>query len=173
MQCEDFLHSHQGRATARQAGSALIDSMRDRDTLREFVRRREVDRQELRGEWRGCSASPGRRPARDLWAVALRPRTPPPRRCPASAGRRYRPQRSRSAAPARMSRAVLLAPGSLSPCKITAQGRLRRVAGAMAQAPPLTMIFPGKTSAAIGEDGEGGNYRRRPLRPGWWPVCPL
>ena len=35
------------------------------------------------------------------------------------------------------------------------QGRaLRRVADAMAQAPPLTVIFPGKTSAPIGRTGQ-------------------
>jgi hypothetical protein len=48
-------------------------------------------------------------------------------------------------------RAVLLAPGILSPRKDHRQGRARgRVAYAMAQAPPLTLIFHGKTSAPIG-----------------------
>jgi hypothetical protein len=43
------------------------------------------------------------------------------------------------------------APGILSPRKDHRQGRARgRVAGAMAQAPPLTLIFLGKTSAPIG-----------------------
>jgi hypothetical protein len=41
---------------------------------------------------------------------------------PHPAGRRYRPQRSLSAAPAQTSRAVLHAPGSLSPGKITIKG---------------------------------------------------
>jgi hypothetical protein len=104
--------------------------------------------------WRGYSPAPGRRPARDLRAEALRSRTPPPRRCPAPAGRRYRPQRSLSAATARMDRAVLLAPGILSPSKDHRQGRARgRVADAMAQAPPLTLIFHGKNSAPIRRTG--------------------
>ena len=73
-------------------------------------------------------------------------------------------------APASSDRAVLLAPGILSPRKDHRQGRaLGRVADAMAQAPPLTLIFPGKTSAPIrGRD----RARLRPMyarqdRPGW------
>jgi hypothetical protein len=100
----------------------------------------------------------------DLWAVALRSAAPPPRRCPAPAGRRYRPQRSRSAAPARIAgpssgrRAVSHRERSPS------RARLRRVADAMAHAPPLTAIFPGKTSAPIrrtGEESDPGNQAGR------------
>jgi hypothetical protein len=54
-------------------------------------------------------------------------------------------------APAQPDRAVLLAPGILSPRKYHHQGRAQgRVADAMAQAPPLTLIFHGKTPAPIG-----------------------
>ena len=54
-------------------------------------------------------------------------------------------------APCVSDRAVLLAPGILSPRKDHRQGRAQgRVADAMAQAPPLTLIFHGKTSAPIG-----------------------
>ena len=53
-----------------------------------------------------------------------------------------------------MDRAVLLAPGILSPSKDHRQGRARgRVADAMAQAPPLTLIFHGKNSAPIRRTG--------------------
>ena len=54
--------------------------------------------------------------------------------------------------PARTGRAVLHAPGSLSPRKITAQGRAFG-ASPLARRKPLTVIFPGKTSAPIGRTG--------------------
>jgi hypothetical protein len=141
-----------GAPSARRAVPALAGSVDERDALREFVRRRGVRRQEL---WRSGGAARrlrGGGPARDLWAVALRSRTPPPRRCPAPAGRRYRPQRSLSAAPARMAwpsfprRAVSHRERSPS------RARLRRVPASRRR--PLTLIFPGKTSAPIRRTGE-------------------
>lgn len=102
----------------------------------------------------GLLGSSGRRPARDLRAEALRSRAPPPRRCPAPAGRRYRPQRSPSTGASTNGQTVLRSPGSLSPCKITAQGRTCGASLARwRSAPPLTMIFPGKTSAPIRRTG--------------------
>jgi hypothetical protein len=45
--------------------------------------------------------------------------------------------------------------GIISPRKITVKGaHSGRVAKAMAQAPPLTLIFHGKFSAPIGRTGE-------------------
>ena len=93
------------RARLRRAGPfrPWAGPAQDRDALREFVRRREGPARSWAGP-RGYSATPGRQPARDLRAEALRSRAPPPRRRPAPAGRRHRPQRSLSAAPARMAR---------------------------------------------------------------------
>jgi hypothetical protein len=54
LDCENFLHGLKGApAGACRAVPAMADSVNDRDALWEFVRRREVDRQELGGEWRG------------------------------------------------------------------------------------------------------------------------
>jgi hypothetical protein len=51
--------------------------------------------------------------------------------------------------------AVLPRRASCRRAKITVKGaRCARVADAMARAPPLTLIFPGKDPAPIGEDGE-------------------
>ncbi len=124
-----------------------------RDALQEFVRRREVGCQELReaagllGDF-GAAACPrpmgGSPPATGATAAPL-------------------PRIRRQAVPAATvphrraradGRAVLRSPGSLLPVKDHHQGRAwRRVADAMAQAPPLTLIFPGKTSAPIGRTG--------------------
>ena len=88
--CDNFLYGFKGAPSARRAVPALADSAQDREVLREFVKRREVHRQEL-GRAAGLLGGSGAATARDLRAVALRSRAPPPRRCPASAGRRYRP----------------------------------------------------------------------------------
>ena len=49
-------------------------------------------------------------------------------------------------------------PGILSPRKITVKGApAGRVATAMAQAPPLTVIFRGKTAAPIGWTDQRGS----------------
>ncbi len=104
-----------------------------RDALQEFVRRREVGRQELR-EAAGLLGDFGALPRIRRQAVPAA--TVPHRRARADG------------------RAVLRSPGSLLPVKDHHQGRAwRRVADAMAQAPPLTLIFPGKTSAPIGRTG--------------------
>jgi len=50
--CADFLYGFKGAPAARRAVPVLADSVADRDALREFVKRREVRRQELRGECR-------------------------------------------------------------------------------------------------------------------------
>ena len=59
LRCDNFLYGFKG--APRRAGPfpALADSEQDRDALREFVGRRKVGRQELRGGWRGCSADSG------------------------------------------------------------------------------------------------------------------
>jgi hypothetical protein len=77
---------------------------------------------------------------------------------PRSAGRRYRPQRSRSAAPAQRAGAVLRSPGSLSPRKITIKGtpaaRLRFAAQT------LDTDLPRQVLGTYQEDGKD---RRRGL----------
>ena len=95
------LRAYSARAVARRAVPALADSVHDHDANREFVRRRGLYRQDLPGSGGAAGGLRGR-PARDLWAVALRSRTPPRSPAPLPAGRQHRPQRSRSAAPARM-----------------------------------------------------------------------
>ena len=82
-------------------------------------------------------------------AAAAAPMPPHPQ---AGRSRRHAPTVT---ALARAGPAVLHAPGILSPRKITVKGaRCARVAHAMAQAPPLSVIFPGKTSAPIRRTGE-------------------
>ena len=90
-----------------------------------------------------------------------------------SAGPHPQAGSSRSNAPtgtatARTDRAVLLAPGILSPRKDHRQGRAQgRVAVAMAQAPPLTLIFHGKTRTYQEDRAESSNIqatsRARPI----------
>jgi hypothetical protein len=73
----------------------------------------------------------------------------PPRRCPAPAGRRHRPQRSRSARRTD-SRAVLRSPGSLSP-RLSGPGETDQEQSRH-RAPGR--LNPGKTSAPIRRTGE-------------------
>jgi hypothetical protein len=71
---------------------------------------------------------------------------------PAPARRQFRQQRvGRCTATARTSRAVLLAPDILSPHKDHRLGRAYGASHAMAQAPPQTLIFHGKTRRLSGE----------------------
>ena len=78
-----------------------------------------------------------------------------PAGCPAPAGRRPTPQRSPMTAPARAGRAVLHAPGILSPRKITFKGaRCARVAGAMALRATPECDLPRKDPAPIRRTGE-------------------
>jgi hypothetical protein len=70
---------------------------------------------------------------------------------PRTRGRRYRPQRSLSAAPARIARPSS-GPRAVSHRESSpSRARLRRVAAARRR--PLTLIFPGKTSAPIRRTG--------------------
>jgi DNA-binding transcriptional MocR family regulator len=64
---------------------------------------------------------------------------------PAPAGRQSPPQRHPMTATARTNRAVLLAPGILSPSKDHRQGRSLRSRLRWRYAPPWTVIFVGKT----------------------------
>jgi hypothetical protein len=77
------------------------------------------------------------------------------------------PQRSRSCARTD-GRAVLRSPGSLSPVMITIKGAPGGASLlAMAQSPPLTVIFTGKTSAPIRRTGAEPKQRGNYL---CWPV---
>jgi len=97
------------------------------------------------GYGRGSFAASFRTPA-------LRTRRPPHVTWPAS--RRAGAPPSRGRWPWRPSGPpVPLVPGILSPRKDHRQGRACGASHAMAQAPPLPLIFHGKTSAAIERDG--------------------
>jgi hypothetical protein len=150
--CDNFLYGFKGTPPARQAVPALADSVQNRGVLREFAGRRETGRQEPGGGG-GATRQLG---GGDLPATCERK--------PSGRGRRRRadaphPQAGGtgrnvplSAAPAPMAgpssgrRAVSHRERSPS------RARLRRVAAARRR--PLTLIFPGKTSAPIRRTGE-------------------
>jgi hypothetical protein len=74
---------------------------------------------------------------------------------PATAAGRFPPSRPRPVNTlARQARSILLAPGILAPGKITIKGTPSARRYAMALAPPLTLIFSGKTSTSIRRMGE-------------------
>ena len=149
--CEDFLHCHQGRAcgapAVRPAGPDRTQSAESPGRMRDW-RRSAPTRPERES---------GGATARLRGGGLPRPTGGSPTGAAPHAGQLARTRRPVAqavtrpvTAPARSDRAVLLAPGILSPRKDHRQGRARgRVADAMAQAPPLTLIFHGKTSAPI------------------------
>jgi hypothetical protein len=119
--CDNFLYGFKGAPAARRAVPALADSAQDRDALREFVKRREADRQEPHGTVgllgsSGAAACP--RPTSGSPPVAGAAAAPMPRTRRQAVPAATSPQRRARTD----SRAVLRSPGSLSPRKITIKG---------------------------------------------------
>jgi hypothetical protein len=142
----------QGHALrARRAVPALADSVQETRCPAGAVKVRKVAARSEAAR-RGYSAAPGRRPARGLWAVALRPRSPSPRRRPAPAGRRYQAATIPQCRASRNGRAVLPAPGSLSPRKITIKGA--PAARRRCAAQTLDTDLPRQDLGTYQEDGE-------------------
>jgi len=120
--CDNFLYGFTGAPAARRAVPALAGSVQDRDALREFVRRREVDRQKPSGVAGLLGSS---------WAATCpRPTSGSPPVAGAAAA--PMPRTRRQAVPAvtfpqrrvtTKGRAVLRPPGSVSPGKDHHQGR--------------------------------------------------
>jgi hypothetical protein len=110
----------------------------------------------------GVLGDSGAAPALDLWAVVLRLRAPPP--LPRTR-RRYRPQRFPQRRTITNRRAVLLAPGILSPRKDHSRGRSLRSRrcrdGASAT---LECDLPLQDPVPIGEDGEKRSGHLLPRR---------
>jgi len=140
-----FLCSFKGTPSGRASWAEARPIPCSIATRREFVKRREASRQEPDGVAglpgsSGAAACPrpmgGSPPVADA-AAAPMPRT----------RRRYRPQRSLSAAPARMAGPSSSRRAVSHRARSPSRARLRRVAAS--QRRPLTLIFPGKTSAPI------------------------
>jgi hypothetical protein len=116
--------------------------------------RRRPSAQSRRPRWAGFSPTPGRRPVAPFQAGAQRAR----RRRVAARTRRHAAPRSYASAMtahARAGRAVLLAPGLVSPWQITVGRSLLSRRCAMAPPPPRrAVIFSGKISAAIRRTGK-------------------
>jgi hypothetical protein len=155
--CDNFRYGlFKGAPAARQPSGPLGRIGRsERDVVGgECVTGRPDRRESQSGRAVGYPLTVGRRPAAPLRAGALRAR----RRAPVSWPRTRRPVAQAvtlfPTTAAALSDRPSSAPGILSPRKDHRQGRTQgRVADAMAQAPPLTLIFPGKTSAPIRRTG--------------------
>ena len=148
-----FFTSSRARPAGAPSGQLRRGSERERGSPEgERVNGREARR---RGQgWKGHPSAGGRQPG----PLPLARQRTGAGRCrhavsPAPARRRSSPSRTPVTAPARASRAVLPRRATLTPRKDHHQGRAEGASpAAMAQAPPLTLIFHGKTGT-YREDG--------------------
>ncbi len=151
--CDNFLYGFKGAPSARQAGPCPAGSHAKTPSHQRGSRAGGGSVARSQAGSRETHRS-GAAACRALWAEALRARRCRQSAVPAPAGSRSRQPRAHHDRAARTGRAVLLAPGILSPCKITVKGaRCARVANAMALRATLECDLPRQDLGTYQEDG--------------------